>query len=172
MTAFTEVRERILAQAITAQVHSGTQDRLTYSPGGPIDSIIEHALAAQRTPSPAVRREHHRQIVLLAQQVLASNGTERSCVREIAGAAEQIGRRAWTIRELGEQLSPILADLNNPMVYGVVAKRRERLRQLAEILADAPEQSLRCASLRNRLREAKWCLLQRMLDDTVLERLA
>jgi hypothetical protein len=169
MTPVTDIRNDVLEQAITAQAHGHQQDRLTYNPGGPIDSIIEHALAAAPgTTGP--QRQHLKEIVLLAQQVLASNGQERTCVQRIAGHAERLGRQPWTIDSLARELGPLLADLRNPMITKTV--ERQRLRRLAEILTEAPENHLRSASLARRLRKSKTDLLQRFLDDTVLERLA
>lgn len=128
-------REQLVTDALDALAANAEQSRRMYDPSEPIDSALEHLVAAAKL-SAGPARQH---ILAAVADIIAaekSNRLERSCEKMIAATAEQIGTKGLTVKDAAARLREPLAVLVNPILKGKHAAARE---QVFAVIGEARE---------------------------------
>lgn len=142
------------------------QDQAILNPTPQPDSLCEHLVEIARlAPHGSAVRDHAIAALRIARGVRDDNRAERGHVEAApVTSVPSASRDSRGVKAAYRRLSDPLAVLCNPIIRG--AAREQALADVAAVIAEFPESTLRKVSLAHDLRTAKTTLLYALLDET------
>ena len=158
------------AELEEALLLNARQDRAILNPTPQADSLCEHLVEiARRTPLGCPIHEHAVAALRIARAIRDDNRSERGHVEAAPMPAPAAPRDPQPgVKAAYRRLADPLAVLCNPVIRG--AKREQALADVAAVIAEFPEATLRRVSLAHDLRPAKTTLLYALLDEAKARR--